>query len=262
MAPQVDSADPTTADDDSAAPSADEVEIDGSEIEDPEGDEPEGDEVEKEPDVIQTRNTQKRFDELTATIRRMEREAEEARRRAPLAFYQGEPKPDDFDSDIDYAAALGAYNGAKNVVTMINGRDTQDSQTAARQETQRALDSYNAKVADVIKATPDFRQTIAYSLLQTQDARGYLTPATEAILAADNGPAVAYHIATNPEIATRLNRASPVQAGMIVASLSAKLSPSPRKPKPLPAPIGSEGTGKRLAKATDGLRHLGKARFE
>ena len=89
-----------------------------------------------------------------------------------------------------------------------------------------------------------------------------MTPATEAILEADNGPQVAHHIALNPDLAMELNRSTPIKAGMIIARLSDKLSASPAQISKAPAPIESEDAGAGSAAVSDGLKNIGKAKFE
>ncbi len=70
-----------------------------------------------------------------------------------------------------------------------------------------------------------------------------MTPAAQAILEAENGPDIAFHVAKNPEIAMQLNSADAVRAGMIVAQLSSQLSVSSPNISEAPPPVGPESTG-------------------
>lgn len=99
-------------------------------------------------------------------------------------------------------------------------------------------------------------------MLDATDATGNYSPATLAILEADNGPEVAHHIAKNPDIALILNRASPIQAAMKVAQISAELSAKPVKINDDPEPIGSEDTGTGTAAAGDGLLNIDGCTFD
>jgi len=218
---------------------------------------------EEDPNVILTRNTQKRFNELTEKNRNLEAKISQLEKTKPINYQDpGAPKIEDFDDDIDFARADATYQATKAVISTLN----QDRQAQEQQQvvanTQHQLDTYTQRVASFKTDTPDFESVINGSRLQTQDAMGNLTPATEAILQADNGPKVAYHLASNPDVAMQLNGMNPIQAAMAVAHLSTELSVGPAPKNELHDPIGSEDTGAGLAATDDGLTHIGKATFE
>lgn len=254
----VDSAAATSAIDDEAASSATDAEEQNLNAE---GQEPKVEE--EDPNVIQTRNTQKRFDKLTQTINSQAQQIEQLQQRPEVEFDDpGMPKADDFEDDMDFAAAKGAYLGEKAAITRINQSNQAQAQETQRRSLAQTENSYLAKIPGVQKSTPDFQTVVHSSMLLGKDAMGNYTPATMAILEADNGPEVAYHIATNPDIALSLNNASPTQAAMTVARLSIELSAKPANINDNPDPIGSEGSGAGLAAADDGLKHIDGAKFE
>lgn len=269
----VDSAAATTADpDDNAASSTDqETDALGNEGQ-PQGDmgsidtdadeEPGKDADDPDADVIKTENTQKRFDQLTSTIKQRDAQIDRLLQRQPLEFVdKGEPKADDFEDDTEFAAALGEYRSTKATVALINENQQKDSRANEVFDTQQKLDSYNERVPGVVKDTPDFVEVVRAGLLTRTDAQGNLSPAVQAILEADNGPQVAYHIASNPELASSLNHANPIQAAMTVQRLSNQLSAKPSRKPPDTPPIGSEDTGAGAGAADDGLKNIAGATF-
>lgn len=259
----VDNAAATTAIDDKAASSTeDELELTPEGEEEPEVQE-DAAAQEEDPKVDYTRKTQKRFDTFTTTIKTLETQLDRLQRKRPLP--QGDskaPNPDDFDDDVEYARADAAYVATKTVVDLLNQNQVQDEQDQASFDLQQRLDAYNVKIVEIEKDVSDFRTSVNGSMLQTQDVNGDLTPATMAILEAENGPQIALHIAKNPELAQTLNHLSPVQAAMKIATLSAQLTANPAKINKNPPPLGSEGTGTGLAAANDGLENIDGATFD
>ena len=255
----VDNADSAPVDDDAVSS----AELD--EDQEPQVDgEPEGEPKtqEEDPNVILTRNTQERFDELTGTIRDQRAELDQLKRRSPVDYTDpGEPKADDFDSDIDFAVAKGAYLGEQRTIKRFNDSLAQNEQQQVEFDQQQKITGYQGKVTEALKENPDFTRIVNGSLLQQRDQFGLMTPATTAILELDNGPAVALHIAQNPAIAASLNQATPMQASMTVQRLSTDLNARPAKINDNPDPIEDADKGAGVAAADGEYPHLGKATF-
>lgn len=218
----------------------------------------------EDPTVILTRNTQDRFNKLTSTIKDQQSQIEQLQRKTPINFDSDEPKADDYDdgsNDPKYIAEHAAHVAEKRVVERLNRGQEQDRQSHVSQALQNQLNVYNQKVVALEKETPDFQAVMAGSQLISQDALGNLTPAAAAILEVDNSPETAYRVASDPDIALRLNRSTPTQAAIIIARLSDQLTVIPASKNTAPPPIGSEG-GKGLATADDGLLNIKGAKFE
>jgi len=61
-----------------------------------------------------------------------------------------------------------------------------------------------------------------------------------AILNAEDGPALAYHLGQNPELAERIAKLDPIQAVTELGRISARLVAKPLTPKPNPIrPLGA-----------------------
>jgi len=220
--------------------------------------------IEEDPNVELSRATKLRFSELTQTINSQAAQINNLQQKGPVEFNDpGMPREEDFENDDDFLVAKGAYQGKKETIELLNQNNAAYQQQQANQTIQGKIDSFAVKRSEAIKSIPDFQTVVQSSLLQQKDAQGNLTPATMAILEADNGPEVAYHIATHPEIASSLNFSTPVQAAMTVARLSIELiSAKPANINKNPPPVGSEGTGAGLAATSNGLLNSKGAVFE
>ena len=264
---QVDNADSTTVIDDKTTSSVEGTE-DGSEIEELlDGEQPtEKTEVEEDPGVIQTRNTQKRFDVYAEDARNLRAEIAQLKNKAPIDVSSlSEPKPGDFDEGEDdrgYIAAKGAYDGSIATLNLINQSNQKSQQADAVLSTQQKISGYVQKTEAVKKEIPDFEAVVKGTMLDAVDAQGNYTEATIALLEIDNGPEVAYHLAKNSNLAISLNRSTPTQVILTIGRLSQQLSASPAKINDNPPPVGSEDMGSRRGAPVDDLPNLGKATFE
>lgn len=227
--------------------------------------------------VILTENTQKRFDQITGdrdqaradndALARQNSELQSRlsrveNRTLDLGYQDpGAPKTEDFDDEIEFASAKGAYEATKNMVGLLQAN--QENQALAnRQATfDNQIATYNQKLVEVQAKHQDFQQVTSTGLMRSVDAAGNPTPAAQAILEVDNGPEAYLHIQSNPQLATQLNNATPVQAAIIVKGISDKFASSQSVDTP-PSPIGSEDTGAGLAPTSDGLLHISGAKFE
>lgn len=268
---QVDNAAATTAKDalnEDEAASLEKGTEDGSEIEELlDGEQPtEKTETEEDPGVIQTRNTQERFNKLTSTIADQRVEIDRLKIKAPIDVSSlSEPKPDNFDEGVDdrgYIAAKGAYDGSIATLNLINQSNQKSQQADAVLSTQQKISGYVQKTEAVKKEIPDFEAVVKGTMLDAVDAQGNYTEATIALLEIDNGPEVAYHLAKNSNLAISLNRSTPTQVAMTIGRLSQQLSASPAKINDNPPPVGSEDMGSRRGAPADDLPNLGKATFE
>ena len=264
---QVDSADSATADD-NAASSPDLGTENGSEVEGLlDGEQPEESQPEEEdPGVIQTRNTQKRFDEITGELRQLRSENEQLRHRQPInAGGLVAPNPSNFEDgedDRQFIAAKGAYDGAVSTLNILNQNQAQQEQQQAVIEVQNKASAYVQKADETRKNTPDFDEVIRGSQLDAADAYGNFTQATLTLFEIPNGPDVAYHIAANPELALSLNRSTPAQVALKIGQLSGQISASPAKINDNPGPVGSPDKGGARGAPSENLPHLGRATFK
>jgi hypothetical protein len=182
---------------------------------------------------------QDRIDEITRQRHEAQREAaywrgiaEAAQPKAAQAEAE-EPKPEAFEDYGAYVKALAKFEARALVKAEFEQRSAQQAQEVKATTWQQRAEAVKAEL-------PDFEQVMAASTAPMSKAMA------EVIQESDIGPKVAYHLAQNPEIASRLSRMEPLAAareiGRIEASLSVKTEPTPKRvtsaPTP-PTPIGS-----------------------
>ena len=170
----------------------------------------------------------KRFDTLTR--QKYERDARIAELEAKLAAQQPQPKepqPQDF-------ADLETYLDAKAEHLAQQKFSTAQRATAQQAAIQEKAESFSQRAASIRATAPDFDAVIAAVppyLLKPEMA--------ETILDMEEGPQVAYHLATNlhecARIASLSGRQQALEIGRLAARLAAK--PEPKRISAAPEPV-------------------------
>lgn len=164
------------------------------------------------------KGVQPRIDELTRARREAEREAAYWK---AVANGKGEgsaeqaakekPTPDKFDDYGAYVEALTDWKADQVVSKRMSER-------AQAQQQEVRTTTWNERQAAARTAMPDYDEVVGSS--ETP-----LAPhVAEVILESDHGPALAYHFARNPEVLTRLNGMSPLQAAREVGRIETSLA--------------------------------------
>lgn len=163
------------------------------------------------------KGVQPRIDELTRARREAEREAAYWK---AVANGQGagsaqaapvKPTPDKFDDYGAYVEALTDWKAEQAVVKL-------SQQRAQAQQQEVRTTTWNERQAAARTAMPDYDEVVGAS--ETPIANHV----AEVILESDHGPALAYHFARNPEVLTRLNGMSALQAAREVGRIEASLA--------------------------------------
>jgi hypothetical protein len=160
---------------------------------------------------------------LTARAKEAEAEAAYWRKLAtqqkaeePAAKPAAKPKMADFDSVEAYGEAIAEYKADEIV-----------NRALAKREQERAIQTttqgYNARVQEFKKTTPDFDEVFE------ELGEGPVLPpeVVQGILEADEGPAIAYHLAKNPSEVTRLMSLTPYKRMLELGKIGAKTAASP-----------------------------------
>ena len=168
--------------------------------------------------------------EAQARAEFLEKQLVEARAaQAPAKAAEGEPKLADFDYDPEKYAAAKAEYATKKAETELATKQ----RTAAQQaEHQRLVSAWDAKVDRAEGKYDDFTEVVGD--LQPN------SPFVAAIMEADNGEDIAYHLGKNPKEAERIAKLPPLSQIREIGKLEAKLAATPEKPKApskAPAPI-------------------------
>ena len=171
---------------------------------------------------------QKRIDELTRARREAERQAEYwqgvATQTAPEA--QGDkPSRDDYAEQDDYIEALTEWK-AEQAVTRVQREQAAQSANHARQS------AWEAREAQTKASIPDYDAVVPVSTVPIKPH------VVEALMDADAGPSLAYHLAKNPDVAARLNAMTPTRAAIELGRIETTLTaPAVKVPSNAPTPI-------------------------
>jgi len=208
------------------------------------GDEPKKEAKELTPEQEATRERERKERRAQNKLEKAFRKSAEAQARAELAerriaeleqsrqpadVPQGTPKLEDFDYDPDkYSEAMTQF-ASKHAQERFKAEQTRTQQDQVRQQ---LVTAWEEKVERAEDKYEDFSSVV-----------GELKPDnafTAAIMDAENGEDVAYHLAKNPKEARRIAALPPLSQAREVGKLEAKLQAEPAKPKTpskAPAPI-------------------------
>lgn len=107
----------------------------------------------------------------------------------------------------------------KQVESAVKTIETRQSEHAVRQ-------AFEQRTAEFRKTSPDFDMVIANPALPS------LAPeAAKAVVRSEQGPAIAYHLAKNPDLAARISRLEPVSQAVAIGRLEEQLTRSKTETK-------------------------------
>lgn len=198
------------------------------------------------------KGVQKRIDELTRQIHESkEREAAQSGRldaalkalerstgapadqaRTDLETKDPEPKRDSFDDPDAYLQARVDWGVRRGVEIMRQEERARSVQQTAQQQHQKRLDTYVERERVFKAKTPDYISVAESDSVKVPMAAGF------AIITAENGPEIKYHLGKNPEVARKLFDLDPVAVAVEIGRISAQLAiPKPPPVSAAPAPI-------------------------
>lgn len=191
----------------------------------------EGEEDENQDDLQErkprVRNAQARIDQLTREKNDARREADHFRRLAtataptPPAGASTKPTSDQFDDYGEFVEALTDWKAS-------------DVLRKAAEKTHGSIreDDWSSKVEAAKSTLTDFDSVVGSSEIPIADH------VRDALLEADRGPELAYHMATHPDYAERLNGMSASRAAIELGRLESTLdAPVIKRASNAPAPI-------------------------
>jgi hypothetical protein len=153
----------------------------------------------------------------------------------------GKPRADDFDNHSDYLEALTDWK----VEQREKAREAKHTQDQLKTEHQRMMDSHFDREKSFAAKTPDYNETIAEMADIPVSAA-----VTEAVVTSENGPALLYELAKNPDELERINKLHPIAAARELGKLESRLAqasgerkPETKKTTSAPKPLDPVGTG-------------------
>jgi hypothetical protein len=153
-----------------------------------------------------------------------------------------EPKEADFNGDyFAYQRALTAWEVKKEVREEFETHRKVDDtkRMAARQ--REMIQDFEERSEDFRERIPDFDKTLEAFVKEG----GRFSPVlVEELHTSDVGPALAYQLAKNPQLANALNEMSPREVAREIGRLEAKVSlPNPNKQTKAPPPLSTPKGG-------------------
>lgn len=177
------------------------------------------------------------------------------------ASVEGKPSPDGYDTHAEYVEALTDWKTEQK----FKEREQKAEKDRLIAEQASVAKSYTERAQAFAKEHPDFDEVIA-------DADGVPVSSTVRglILESDNGPALAYELAKNPEELERISKLGPMATAREIGKIEARLAAQSSDPKtetkkitkaPNPlAPVGAGGKGSTPKLITD--PNLSQAEYE
>lgn len=133
-----------------------------------------------------------------------------------------EPKPDQFADINEYSLALKDWTKEK----VEHDRAQEETARKQREHSEKVAKDWRDRQTAARKELDDYDEKINGSTVSVADH------VRDAIIESDVGPQILYHLATNPDVAEKLAKASPVSALREIGRLEAKLSEKPAKEAP------------------------------
>lgn len=197
-------------------------------------------------------NVQKRIDRLTREKAEALREVEYLRnlahsKPAPVETTtaveaKGEPSEDNFETHAAYVKALTKWTANQAVEEFKASQRTE----AVKTRTQTVQQEFKGRQEAFKAATPDFDEVISSADVQVSNA-----VITE-IVESENGPALQYFLAKNPDEAERLSKLAPLALAREVGKIESRFTSSQQKTavKTTTAPPPPNPTGKSSSTST------------
>ena len=196
----------------------------------------------------QRRAADERADKLAESLREalaaINKVAEDKTKPDPVVDVR--PKRDAFDSPDAYDEALiewssrqaGRAAAAELERRMAEQKQTEETaRTRKQQEEAQAavIKTWQEKVEDFSKTTDDFEAVVMADNLRITQVM------SDAFMAAENGPELAYHLGKNPKEAARIADLPPIKQIYEIGKLSAQLSRPKSNVSRAPDPIKPSG---------------------
>jgi len=208
---------------------------------------------------------QERISELSRQKKEAQQHAEEMERRARSleerlanSTQEDEPYPTleayGYDEQA-YQKALVDYTTSRSQRAYQQARLEEEQgllQEARQRQQQYMVQTFAERSNTFAETQPDFNtkmndQNFVQTFRQSPSVQ-------EAVLTSDNGPAMAYYLASNPQVAQEIASLSPVMAGMKLAGIESKLSaPVSVKPTNTPEPIKPVTPGGKVDKDPESM---------
>lgn len=205
--------------------------------------------VETPPAPPTAEELQKKFDRDAAMQRRRYEKDLQAEREARIRLEErlaqhaparpadpGMPTIDKFDNFDDYVTAKAEYIASKKIESTLSEHEKRQAAEKAQAAQKQTVEGWNKRVAAA--DIPDFHDVVAASDVPMTSIM------QQAIMESENGPKLAYHLATNPADAERIAGMTPIGAvrALTLIEEGFKKPVAVSKATPPITPVGSKAT--------------------
>lgn len=157
----------------------------------------------------------------------------EPREPAPQKQPDGEPRRDQFDTYEAYLEARTDYRADKKVEERLAKQREEETRTRTEAEQRKQAETFRAKADKFASTTEDFHEVMEASTAPLTREMQRAIVSSE-----DSGPAIAYHLAKNPEEAERIAALPEAIQAREIWKLESKLQTQKTAvPSKAPAPI-------------------------
>lgn len=133
------------------------------------------------------------------------------------------PRQQDYGSPEEYQAAIVNWQIAQRVrAELATERETYQRQVSEA-ERRSVVTGYQERVEDARDKYEDFDEVAGDRTLPITDAMA------DAIMSSEVGPDIQYHLGSNPDLAAKISRMTPVLQAKEIGLLEARLSAPPSK---------------------------------
>lgn len=184
---------------------------------------------------------ERRFSDLTKQREQARQEAAEERRKreelearlrdlevksapVPAPDVDAKPRPDQFADAFEYAEKLAEWTTNQ----ALKNREKQEAERKAAEAREATVKEWQKRLQSAKAELPDFDDMVTSSDVAVNDL------IRDAIVESDVGPYILYHLAENPEIATKLNGMSPTAALREIGRMETRFEKKAAAPAPRP----------------------------
>ena len=186
---------------------------------------------------------QKRINQLTRTVRELERQLETVAKSTsqPAKTEEAEPKLEDFDDYGKYARAVAKWE-IKQAKSEMASSSQEEINRVLR---MRQEDDFRGRLEAYSEKNEDFEEAVQEVAPLIRGA------ALEALMDSRHAPEIIHHLAKNPEDAERLSTLSPLAAAREIGKIEARLENKPSRkttsaPPPAKTVTGNTNVSKKL----------------
>lgn len=170
--------------------------------------------------------------ELLGRLKALE-ERPEAKTTAKVAPEDPEPTIDNWKGTYEaFVKELARWTARQEHKQLLEKQKSEQEVTSKQERMRETMETYTERVSDFVAEHDDFHDVVSKLKLPADIAPGVEV----AIMEDENGPALAYHLATHPDLQRKLADCTQAQAVVLLGRISASLFPEDSEEEDTPPP--------------------------